>query len=490
VNGDDGLSVAERDELVRAFLAVDGMRDRKKREMYLDELSRALTTTIAFVRYDEDHHDVHGLVAACLNYPGAIHELVGILRIFHGGTTMMEELDRVVRRLLPDPLLRPAEVNRLDRLLSDVEPASLSATYRESFGPLGPAVSLDGRDRLAVLRVLEEIGSSPDGPPPLLMFMERLAHALTDEAARALRRWIDEIALRLGISTTSLHALRAEPPRSTSDVGDRSYLVVLVDEDPLNPQQYQLTIWLQQSDGADEPLQVDEEPRQLSDIPHQVDRLLREVVAPMGTHLGDLTVEVILPRVLLGHPVDEWAIRTGPGDTAYPIGVEYPVVVRSLERMRNQAVRHRWQRKWRRLQSHGATTGDRAVHWIVNPGTTIPEQLLSELLYDEEDSPFCLVLAAPPIRGCRPGHELDAGLHAGLPVVVWCRETRSHDRLRADIMGLLDRGVLSLPAAVLRLRRDAVRLGKPADHLGLRLTLVWDDADRVPYTRTALRAPA
>jgi hypothetical protein len=488
VNGGE-LSFSERDQLARAFLAIEGMRDRQKRDMYIDELHREMGVTITFARHDEDRHDVHGLVAACLNYPNAVHVLAGILRVFYGGTTMMENLDHLVRQLLPDPLLQTPELRQLDQLLSDVDHESLAATYRASFGPLGPVVSLDGRDRMAVLRVLEEIGSSAGEPPPLLLFLERLTHVLSDDAAFALRRWIDDTAHRLGVAPAQIHALRLERPDQVTSDEDRSYFVVQIEEDPVTPHQYRLAVWLQDGRGRDEVLQLDDEPCPLPDIPGQIDRLLGEIAARIATRVGDPTIEVILPRTLLGHPVDRWPIRVGPGETPYPIGIEYPVVVRSLERMGNQMLRHRWQRKWRRLQSHGHAVTDRSVHWVVEPGASKPEQLLGELLYDETDDPICLVIAAAPVDGGHAGHEVDAGLHAGIPVLVWCRENRPIERLRADVISLLGHGVLGLPATVLRLRRDAVRLGEPPDHLGLRVSLIWDDPDRLPRRPTALKAP-
>ncbi|HEY0700565.1 MAG TPA: hypothetical protein VGD43_22510, partial [Micromonospora sp.] len=151
--------------------------------------------------------------------------------------------------------------------------------------------------------------------------------------------------------------------------------------------------------------------------------------------------------------------------------------------------RGRWQRKWRWLTANGRHPLAEAVHWVREPGRVRPEALISDLLLDEQDTPVCLVVAAAPRGGTGQIPEIDAALHAGIPVIVWCLEDRPIDHVEADVTHLLRHGVLGLPGTVLRLRRDAVRLGEPAGHLGLHLALLWDDPDRVPEPYQPLRAP-
>jgi NTP-dependent ternary conflict system VMAP-like protein len=58
---------------------------------------------------------------------------------------------------------------------------------------------------------------------------------------------------------------------------------------------------------------------------------------------------------------------------------------------------------------------------------------------------------------------------------------------------LLAADLMALPRRTMHLRRQALSTQEgdaPHDHLGLHLTLVFDDADRVPEPYVRLRPPA
>ncbi len=213
----------------------------------------------------------------------------------------------------------------------------------------------------------------------------------------------------------------------------------------------------------------------------------------LAADAGDLTVEFILPHDLLGHPVDQW--QTGAQGESYPfiqrrLGVEYPVVVRSLERLRDRRVRNRWRQKWEWLRENGHAVDVGAVRWLKQPGQIRPEALMSELMHDAK--PVCLVLMFPPGPTAElGGQELAAGLHAGVPVVAWCRDGGDPGVFESEVTRFLSAsGLAGLPQLALRLRQEAVRQGQPTDHVGLHLTLLWDDADRLPERDARLAAPA
>jgi hypothetical protein len=111
-----------------------------------------------------------------------------------------------------------------------------------------------------------------------------------------------------------------------------------------------------------------------------------------------------------------------------------------------------------------------------------------------EHSSVCLTMAFPPWGGDPdPLDELWVGLQAGIPILAWCRTGRDAERFAAEFQGLLGSDPMSLPQKVLDLRRQAVLAQGPVpanDHLGLHLTLVFDDADRVPEPYMPLRPPA
>lgn len=74
-----------------------------------------------------------------------------------------------------------------------------------------------------------------------------------------------------------------------------------------------------------------------------------------------------------------------------------------------------------------------------------------------------------------------AALLGGIPAMIWCRDPAMAELVQQEVRRLLDNGGLAdLPERVRQLRNQAIRMGDPAGHPGLSLTLLWDDADRIP----------
>nr|WP_284466885.1 hypothetical protein [Actinomadura madurae] len=85
------------------------------------------------------------------------------------------------------------------------------------------------------------------------------------------------------------------------------------------------------------------------------------------------------------------------------------------------------------------------------------------------------------------------GLLAGVPVVAWCRDGRDPARFAREVKELLAADLMKLPRRTRELRRQALAGGPDgagAGHLGLHLTLLFDDAERVPEPYVQLRPPA
>jgi hypothetical protein len=202
--------------------------------------------------------------------------------------------------------------------------------------------------------------------------------------------------------------------------------------------------------------------------------------------ISELTIEFILPRSLLDHAVEMWEWTT-PG-TVSRIGVDYPVVVRDLPRMRNRLFHARWRRRCLPLHEPDRGMPAGSVR-IVQFGPDEDEDDYADLLRDP-DRPICLVVRGEHVVE-RLASRLSGWLSAGVPVVVWCRDPRASSRFDAKLPELLiDGGVHLLPAGVRQLRRDASGLGFPASHVGMHITLLWDEERRRPPDGDRLVPPA
>ncbi|REE95483.1 effector-associated domain 2-containing protein [Thermomonospora umbrina] len=486
------LGVEERRRLVEALWRLEGMRSRENRELYLSLLETDLGHPLAVKRDDHDLWDVWHLVHACLLYPGAIRLLLRVVEHFHRGSLPMIEITDLVEELLPEPLLLLPERRDLHRLLARPEvgdacdPATVRALYGRAVGPVGPVLERDAGDLRQVLGQLEDSTVRMDGVPPLLVFVADLGAHVRGAAARDLREWAGRVADRLGLARPALtgvrptaELLRVSPPCA--------YLVIQLRPDPVDGDRYLPSAWLQHEGEPGAMLHCDDEdPLPLSRLPRLIEELLTETPEVVHRAAEELTIEFLLPRDLLAIPLDQYRITVGGLERR--LGIEHPVVVRSLDRLHTRVLHHNWRRKWRWLTGR---PGDATVHWRGRRGELNGEHLYTSLLI--EQSSVCMAMAFPPARTSHDGavDELWIGVQAGVPVIVWCREPRDPDRFAAEFEPLLARGMLTLPEAVLELRRRALRENDPdGDHLGLRLTLLFDDADRIPEPYDRLGAPA
>jgi hypothetical protein len=203
------LSLAERNQLCEAFLNLAGIGDRSTRDLYFSELERHQGWTLPVPRYADAKRDVFSLISTCLEYPGAIQTLVFVVEFFHRGSTSFTELKQLVERLLPGLPLRVEERVGLRRLLARVDRAQVAAAWHTVNGTGDHKVDWDDVDD--AVRRLEAYGKRAEEPaPPLLLFVERVAHDTGGRLAVDLHRWIDGVGVRTGLDQDALRHLCVE----------------------------------------------------------------------------------------------------------------------------------------------------------------------------------------------------------------------------------------------------------------------------------------
>jgi hypothetical protein len=487
------LNVDDQDRLVEAILRIDAMRVQRDRRLYLNALERELGHRLHFVHHDQQKLDVWALVDACLEYPGAAHALVGVLETFHPGNLSVRALDALVRELLPDPWLDRAERRGLHRLITQLEREDLSLSQltkfamlcRRAVGPAWPQLDRELSSLHEVAAILEEIPASGDGTPPLLVFVRDLAEYVAEPNAAAFREWARRQVESLGLDSGLLRPRWDHEFTRTLRQPSNTYLVIECAPDAIEPDRYLVTAWLQVDGEPGSTLQCDQV-LPLHRIPELLESLLTNESSVVGRPNPELTIEFILPRVLLDHPVEQFKINVA--GLEYRIGIKHPVVVRSLDRLRLAAIHHGWRHKWTWLRGNPA---DAPFCLVDRKGQHDQEELFSAL---SDVSPVVLALAFPP-WGNQNGEpdEHWVGLLAGVPVIIWCRDGRDPVLFAEEIKNLLAADLLTLPRRTMQLRRQALsaHIGdSPHDHLGLHLSLIFDDADRIPEPYVRLRPPA
>ncbi|MCD0452391.1 hypothetical protein LO762_24840 [Actinocorallia sp. API 0066] len=471
--------------LVTAFLETGAMRRRGTRDLFLSALNKSLSRPVSPPRHPEDALDMLAIVTACLDHPGVLHTLVETIESFYAGSESVRRLRSLVDALVPEPLIDTAQRRELYGLVEAVERTGLHpdaqtmlpALYRAAVGPVAPPPSGPVAGIGDLLAELEDAPLRPDGGVPLLAFTASLAALAKGRGASALHAWTGRAAARLGVPPPEVdpRALAGGDP-ARSDV---AYLMVEYRPSGADPRRFVASAWLQINTEPRTPLVLEDEPRPLHALPGLVDGLLTGDPRVVGRHVPDLVVEFVLPRSLLGLGVDQYPYSAG--GVRRPLGLDYPVVVRSLERAADASLRHSLRRKWGWFTAHPAA-GEATL--VRSPGEHRVEQLYALLA---ENSKVCLALAFPPLDG-HPSDELAVGLAAGTPIVLWCREGGDSARFIPDIRDMLNSDLMSLPQKIKDLRIRAAQTAEDA-HLGRHLTLLFEDADRLPEPPAPLRPP-
>jgi hypothetical protein len=481
------LKTAELEALCTAFLRLPGMRESSTRDLYVEVLSHQLPNTFAAARHLDPRHDVWALLQACQDHVGGIREFAAVVRAFHRGSRPMIELDELIECMFPEELLNPAEREELIALLADVDPRCLRLAGRYAGPPSWLASSTDWSDPATAVRRLESYIGVPGTPPPLLVFVDFVAHQVDGTREAAQHRWIDRVGSRENLTGETLRQLCGAAMARLDEV-QRFYLIVELRPDGVDPDGYLMSVWLQQHHAVEEPLQRDDVPLTLTEIMARFPDLVHRAHAVLGIGLGEMVVEFILPRNLISHPVDQWEI-----DEIFPhrLGTSCPVVVRSLDRLYNRELHGAWRQKWRTLSTNGHRIAPDTVFWLLAPGSRTPKALHANLR--REQTTCAVAMTFPPQdQSTLMMDELTAAFYAGIPVMLWCRDTSLRHRFEQEIRAmLLGRGVAELPLHVMSLRQRADETENADSPLGRHLTLLWDDADRIPlsFRSNRLRAP-
>lgn len=503
------LDVADQDRLVSALLRIDSMRERRSRALYVSVLERELGHRLDRKEYAQDQHDVWDLVDCCLTHAGALHALVRVLEGFHKGSRSVAAVRAIVAELVPEPLLGAGERRELRQLVASLESQGLGAEhlaehlalYRRAVGPVGPAPGRDVRGVQDLVDQLEDVASGSDGVPPLLAFAADLAGQMRGPTATALREWAIRFGERLGLPPERIEQLLQPAPPALPGADPEAFLVIECRPDGAEADRFLVTAWLQIAGERAIPLRREDEPRPIALLPDLIEELLARDSRVVTRDTPELTIELILPRSLLNLPFDQFRITIAGLERR--LGIEYAVVLRSLERLRHRALRHNWRRAWDRLRQDPASA---TVCWVARPREYDSERLYTMV---SEHPSVGLAMPFPPWGdGPETVDELWVAVHAGAPIVLWCRDGRDPERFAEEVRDLLGDGLLSLPRRVRDLRRKAVLDGAgtgtgiepggeghvaPAalgDHLGLRLALLFDDPDRLPEPDGRLRPPA
>jgi hypothetical protein len=316
-----------------------------------------------------------------------------------------------------------------------------------------------------------------DGLPPWLQLLHRLITVVP--AARQLPSLVWQLADDWG----AVDQLGATQFRRSArpDHRDTAYLVIQFEKWGGEENTFIVSHWYQWAKPVWQPIPGGSEHVSYADLEAAVDKLVLAAEQRWSDQIGDVAIEFVLPWQLLNEPVDQWR-KELDSPVPSPLAMEYPLVVRSLERIRA----HQWHRIWRgRGQRLLRPAGGEDRHYCATGEQSAVQ--LEATLKGKADA-VVLVLSEPPALNSVGQQEVLAGLRSGLPAIVWHRgEASVSGQLCETVTSMIGHaesasGLAELPKHAAKLRQAA--WSEDPDqcnhHIGHDFAILWDDPDRQP----------
>ncbi|MET0233420.1 MAG: hypothetical protein ABW224_02150 [Kibdelosporangium sp.] len=376
-------------------------------------------------------------------------------------------------RVLPG--FHESALHQLQELMPKVAVRGLAQLLAEAAGHGAPRLRREN-DVWEAVEYLLDLNAEPDGFPRLMAFVELLAAQLGDTAiAASLREWNDAQAqhLRLGAALEE----RRIPKPTRDNAGQLLHLVIQIEHDGLDEDLFLVSHWRQDAPGHWPPARGEIKTAAFADLEAVIDEVILEAEEAWSEQHAEVALEFVLPRALLSLPVDTW--RCEPlSDDPRPLVLDYPIVVRSLERMMARRWRRVWQAKWRALLEDPAA----ARVYIADSADLDKSYRMDVTLKDPQI--VSLVLSEPPPRDVKPHDELTAAMRAGLPAVLWSRSEHDAGALAELIPHLVQPGdFLDLPQRVHEARQAALAAPDRQTYTEViqNLVIMWDNPLRTLY---------
>lgn len=425
------------------------------------------------------------LVDQLLSRDVAMWVFVYTVTDIYGPGEITESVRSVVTSHLAEPVLSREQRRNLHQLCNSLVGLDVPRLFALSVDRVGYPLRSDPANLCAVLNELEEFPArARDGLHPIAVFVDYLASDQPPESADRLRAWVNDFVGSRTPHVTALRKIR-DSQRVPRDP-EPWYCTICLDPDGVDASLFYLSVYFQEGEHPLEPLLP---PDDAAYTEEQTRTRIGEVLNSRhlaGIHPADLRIEFYLPVVLINLPVDRWRV----GVAGITLGVQYQVVIRSLNRLRELGSAQAY---WREKSSRLRTTEFRGV-----PGTEWLREEAADHHGDQTfvrliraSGPVCLLLAETPAPDrCRA---LLLAFTAGIPVLMWSR--RPAVALSSCLSDLLADGdaplrLSDLPRRVLKFRRDAADQRVGEDHIANHLTLLYDDGGRISDAGSLLQTLA
>jgi hypothetical protein len=496
------LSVQQKLKLVEVLLACPSMQDRQLRETIVRDLQDDIKNNIKHV--DTARPDVMNIVSTALNYTNGLESLIQLVRFYESNSLGAQTVNEMYLRLQLVAVIQ--EENVATKVFS-----SIFRSWR--ILPVDSGHSFQSPETL--VEDLWDLNSSLDPWHRLFLFTERLARRVNKAATvERLRKWAENAFSIVGskLAFATLHDIHEAIKEQNEQPDQRpTYLTVeitpdFIDSAHVTTKLYQVQILFWRGNEQESTWRTGDEPAvALEKVPEEIAKALRENMN--AWEATELTIEFLLPNELLLCDVDQWENKLKKTKGAR-LGMEYPIVVRSLQRIKMRESWRNWRQKWDAFNQYAHQQRLLHTFWLCvceeadwqifqTHAQTHCLEYTFRLRPSEQNWPIMLhnrligtmtatclgMVFAPTEKPSEEDELFTALIESGIPTAFWLRPspyaseppTNIQTRLQ-QILG--DCSLKTLPQALHRARQQG--MDDSVLDLSNHLTLLWDDPDRIP----------
>ncbi|MCO1597013.1 hypothetical protein M8C17_17805 [Micromonospora sp. RHAY321] len=448
------------------------VRDPNSRQLLLQELGHALGGALGYRELVVLRPQIVDLVTVCVDRPGGLRCLAECLELLEPGSTQTIALLLLADEWQAVELLADYDISWLRSLLSTLEAtAELRRFVTEARATPAPPWCETAWHLFAHLASANSHGAVP----PWLSLLDRIAPAVPQASLSRMNHLTAQLAKDWGM-TDQVVASTPSPPSPTGT----AYLVIQFEKYGGDDDTYIMSHWYQWASPVWQPIRGEDRHVPYGELEAAVDQVVNETERRWAKLAGAVTIEFVLPWQLINEPVDTWR-KELDSPMPSPLTTEYPLVIRSLERLRASQWHRVWRSRWRGLADR---VGERKlVHCAAQQHADV--QL--EAILKRETAVVALVLSETPTSDSVGERQLLVGLRSGVPAIVWHRGSSSTVDLCKTVSSMLGdhasgSEVTELPNRAAQLRQQAWSEDPKGldQHIGHGFVLLFDDPDRQP----------
>lgn len=468
-------------EFVNVLVRTRVVTGQSGRQLLIEQLQERLGQ-FALREHSEMRLQMVELVRSCAQLPDGVRVLVDTVEHLEPGTDDVRDLRRLRDEWEAADVLTETDWDQLRPALETLHPENLLVLFQRATRHRLPSPPAWCENAWHAFVNLAGQNSGPEGVPPSMAFLSLLEDQVDEQVGRLIRLRNRRVATAQGLAG-ALDQVRAALRRGEEQPRDSTaYLVIQVEPrlDPDGPEDLYTLSSYRQWHGGEVLHSRQGEARAVHrhELEREVEQLIEEMETEWSDRTGTVVVEFVLPWELLNAEVEWWRKEIN-SDRPTVLAMDYPVVVRSLERLRTPRWHRYWRQRWHQLHSEPSSS---TVHWSTPSGEDYFTRLETELKGDARI--VSLVLSEPPAQlGDTGQQEVMAALRAGLPVIIWHRADCTGEAFRQAVTRLVsDARLAELPTRTKELRQQAL-LMEPEDrndHVGRHLAVMWDDPARRP----------